>query len=479
MNLHPLSLRHLGAMVFLCLLVDTTLWIRVAFAQAINPTLLTTFSNPIPTTNDLFGTSVAAVGADGVLVGAPNDSSIVYNAGAAFLFSTDGTFLTTFSKATPAANDQFGCSVAAIGTDRVLVGSQYDSAGALNAGAAYLFSTDGTLLTTFLKPNPVGLDQFGCSVAALGNDRVLVGALNAGGHGAAYLFTTNGTLLSTITNPFHVPSEWFGCSVAALGSDRIIIGAAHNSDISSFNGAAYLLSTNGALLVAFVKPGPTLGAHFGASVAALGSDRVLICAPRDSTDGLVAGAAYLFRTNGLFLTNFSKVTTGLTESAFGYSVASVGSNRVLIGSVGAITGSTTAGAAHLFSTNGTLLATFIEPSPAALDSFGCSVAAVGTDRVLIGAAGSTIRVTNYAGAAYLFSYEIPYPPLSIARIDTNFWVRWITDETSLVLQQTGPLAAPTVWSDTAEVVSTNGFTNMVLQAIPTAVNNRYFRLRRP
>ena len=48
--------------------------------------------------------------------------------------------LTTFTNPTPAASDYFGFSVAAVGSDRVLIGAYYDDTGAINAGAAYLFS---------------------------------------------------------------------------------------------------------------------------------------------------------------------------------------------------------------------------------------------------------------------------------------------------------------------------------------------------
>ena len=47
------------------------------------------------------------------------------------------------------------------------------------------------------------------------------------------------------------------------------------------------------------------------------------------------------------------------------------------------------------------------------------------------------------------------------------------------LQQANILAMPTVWSDTTNVVSTNGFTNLVQQALASGVSNRYYRLRRP
>ena len=78
--------------------------------------------------------------------------------------------LRTFQKPTPVANDNFGYSVAAVGSN-VLVGASRDDTGASNAGAAYLFdSSTGALLRTFLNPTPAASDYFGCSVAAVGSN---------------------------------------------------------------------------------------------------------------------------------------------------------------------------------------------------------------------------------------------------------------------------------------------------------------------
>src|SRR5262245_57343392 len=60
------------------------------------------------------------------------------------------------------------------------------------------------LLRTFHNPTPAAGDSFGTAVAALGSDRLLVGAPDspAGNpEGAVYLYHTNGTLLTTFTNP--------------------------------------------------------------------------------------------------------------------------------------------------------------------------------------------------------------------------------------------------------------------------------------
>ena len=75
--------------------------------------------------------------------------------------------------------------------------------------------------------------------------------------------------------------------------------------------------------------------------------------------------------------------------------------------------------------------------------------------------------------------QLGYPPLNITRADTNYFVSWQTIEPGLILQQATTLATPTVWSDATNVVSTNGITNLVQQALASGVSNRYYRLRRP
>jgi len=308
---------------------------------------------------------VAALGSDRVLIGGPADPNVgAPYLGAVHLLRTDGTLLTTCTNPTPAIHGGFGNRVAAVGSDRVLVGAAQASTGAAQAGVAYLFSTNGTLLNTFTNPTPAADDAFGNAVAAAGSDRVLIGALGAA---EVYLFSLNGTLLSTITNPTASASDYFGESVVAVGSTRVLVGA------------------------------------FG-----------------DSTDEYASGRAYLF------------------------------------------------------STNGTLLNTFTNPTPALQDFFGSSVAALGNDRVLIGASFDDTGAQN-AGSAYLF--DLPYPTLNISRSAATISLKWVTLETGLTLEQAGALGASTVWSNTSDTVSITGLTNVVQQTI--VATNRFFRLRRP
>jgi hypothetical protein len=310
---------------------------------------------------------------------------------------TQAVSMLTIPNPAPGPGDYFGFSVAALGSDRVIIGASYDDRGATNSGAAFLFDVNGRLLTTFTNPTPA-LQLFGNSAAAMGTDRVLIGAPYASNvfnwSGLAYLFSSNGTLLTTFTNPTPAESDFFGYVMAAAGNDQVLFGTPYADESAPGSGAAYLFNTAGTLQVTFTNPGPTIDDLFGVSVAAVGTDRVLIGAPYAKSGGVTnAGVAYLFSNNGSLLTVFTNPTSQVYE-AFGYSLAAIGTERVLIGAFGNNTGAPNAGAAYLFRTDGTLLLTITNPAPAIYEGFGHPVSVLGTDSLLIG--------ELYTGIARLF-----------------------------------------------------------------------------
>jgi hypothetical protein len=101
--------------------------------------LLTTFTNPSPAASDFFGWSVATVGTDRVLIGAYQDNTSAFQGGAAYLFNTNGTLLNTYANPTPASKEWFGFSVAAAGTNQVIIGEVWNNTGAPHAGSVYFF----------------------------------------------------------------------------------------------------------------------------------------------------------------------------------------------------------------------------------------------------------------------------------------------------------------------------------------------------
>ena len=401
-----------------------TLETRVLQPWAVSATL----ANPAPAESDLFGRSVAAVGADKIVVGASGDDAGAINAGSAYLFDINGVLLVTITNHGPAADDGFGESIAGLGTDKIIVGAPYFDMGAIiNDGCVHLFDINGNPLATITNPASAESDQFGKSVAALGTDKIIVGAYaddaGANNAGSAYLFDANGHLLATLTNPAPAVDDVFGYSVAGLGSDKIIIGAPSDNAGATDAGSAYLFDTNGILLATITNPAPAGGDSFGFSVAGLGTDRIIVGAGLDDAGANNAGSAYLFDTNGILLATIPNPASAGGDQ-FGYSVAALGTDRIIVGALTDGAGATDAGSAYLFDTNGVLLATITNPAPAVGDLFGNSVAALGADKIIVGADQDDAGAYN-AGSAYVFGVRQESLPITntatatCGREDTN------------------------------------------------------------
>lgn len=312
--------------------------------------LLVTLTNPSPAADDNFGYAVAGVGADKCLVGAYLDDTGALNAGSAYLFNSSGALLLTLANPSPAIADGFGYAVSTVGDNRLLIGSFHDNPGGGQFGAVYLYDLAGNLVQTITNPTPANLDGFGVSVTAVGVDKVLIGASSddaaTNNSGVAYLFSTNGTLLTTITNPAPGTNDAFGSVVAAVGTDKVLITAPSDDTGAAGAGSAYLFNLTGTLLATFTNPTPASSDAFGSAACAVGVDRVLIATAFDDTGAGNAGTAYLFDLGGnllLTLTNPAPATSDL----FGAAVAFLDSHRFLIGARTDDTGVNDAGAVQV------------------------------------------------------------------------------------------------------------------------------------
>ncbi len=267
-------------------------------------TPLLTFLNPNPIVPGRFGVSVAAVG-ENVLIGAPgNNPSGITGAGSVYLFDgTTGALLLTIPNPEPEQNDNFGQSVAGVGSN-IVVGVPEDDPGAVTAaGSVYTFDgTTGALLLTIRNPAPAN-DNFGFSVSPIGGN-ILIGAPrdNPSGvqdAGSAYVFDgTTGDLLLTIPNPELGIVDEFGRSVASVDGN-LLVGTPGNQLFDGRNvGSVYVFDgTTGDLILSI--PNPTPGEdEFGISVAGIG-ESILVGAWQDKPeDSQTVGTAYLFETGG-------------------------------------------------------------------------------------------------------------------------------------------------------------------------------------
>ena len=352
-----------------------------------------TLVSPLAQADDEFGYSLAALGAGHVLVGDPYADLGEENAGAAYLFDLTGTLITAYTNPAPAAGDNFGHAVAGVGDSRVLISAWASDVSAYNAGIAYLFDVTGQLITTYTNPYPGNGTYFGYSVAAVGTNRVLIGS-NAD---RAYLYDLEGNRLATCYNPTPETYDQFGAVVAAVGTNRLLVTAGNDSSILPGMGMAYLFDLAGALVTTFTNPTPAEFDSFGVSATGVGSDYVLIGATRDDAGAEDAGAAYLFDLAGHLITTYTNPAPAV-GGWFGYAVAAVGNAQVLMSSY---QGSGVSNTTCLYDLAGNLVTSFANPPPAQANRFGCAVASVGTDWVLVGAKDSSAAAPS-AGAAFLF-----------------------------------------------------------------------------
>ena len=164
-----------------------------------NGTLLKTIQDPNPPLqdrngNDQFGFALAEVGVDqfaATAIGVDQVTAMTTNidTGALYLFHKSGQFLRTIPPPAGIPSSKFGGSVAGLGTDRLLVGAPSQN----GEGHVHFYSTSGDWLTTVENPAlAIDYDQFGLAVAGVGSDWFLVGApITANQHtgdGAVHVF---------------------------------------------------------------------------------------------------------------------------------------------------------------------------------------------------------------------------------------------------------------------------------------------------
>lgn len=165
-------------------------------------TLIAQIQAPSPSATDLTGNSVALSGGLG-LVGAPQTDQNFTNSGSALLIdSQTGALLDVLVSNDPTVSSRYGISVAMSG-ERAVIGKPNDSSALFNAGSAYIYDLSSRQqLFKLVSEAPANTSFFGTSVAIEG-DLVLVstpiGSSNGVDGGFAELFsTTTGQRLATL-----------------------------------------------------------------------------------------------------------------------------------------------------------------------------------------------------------------------------------------------------------------------------------------
>jgi len=321
---------------------------------------------------------------------------------------------------------RFGKALASLGSGRFAAGApdadvvfhpELDHGFVADGGLVAVFDPamqlagEGAIPVNYLRRN------YGAALSGFPNGLFLAGAGNSAPTAEAnYSFVGNvflhgpqGELIRTWSNPDGPTNQfgYFGFAVAALGSNRFAA-----SSLTDF-GKVFLFDATAATdpLVVITNPTPAARERFGYALARLGSDRVIIGDPADNLNGNRVGSVMIYDMSGKRLRTLHDPTG--KDQYFGGVVEAVDEHRFLVTALQAAVSYTSngqlqtnqsAGLVYLYDDSGTLLRTFASPNPAETREFGNALAMLGAKRVLIGAQYERIGAIE-TGRVHLFNLE--------------------------------------------------------------------------
>lgn len=397
------------------------------------PAPTNTINNPTPAVQDRFGQSVALSG-NRVLVGANFDDAAGKDSGTGYLynvFSITPTLPVLSVSAPGAATDnRFGQSVAVSGS-LVAVGADWDDLDASNSGSVTLYDTSSATpnvpVMIVPSPRPANSLSFGIAIALEGT-RLVVGATNdtgiTSGDGRVYVYDLAGATptvpVLAINNPSPNTGDQFGRAVSVSGS-RIVVGSPYDGTGGSYAGSAYVFDLNSATptVPVLTLNNATAIDYFGWSVAISGT-RIIVGAYLNDTGASDAGRAYVYdltsATPAVPVVTLNNPTPQ-SNDFFGYAVAMDGA-RAVVGAYQDNTGANQTGSVYVYDLNGATPAapvlTINNPSPAASDLFGRSVALSGA-RLVVGVYQDDTGASN-AGNAYVYDLASATPAVPVATL---------------------------------------------------------------
>jgi hypothetical protein len=335
-----------------------------------NGVVVKTLVSPSPANDDLFGRGLATLRDGSLVVGSPGRDiffiSTIPNVGEANLFDPNGNWVRTFANGNGifGANDSFGSTIAACGTNHFAVGlSGRTVAGKTGAGMVFVYSAaSNNVVANIPNPTPDDWESFGISLCGLGDNKLVIGAV--GSHevavnaGSVYIYSLDGTLLKPIHCPTERANESFGWTVARFGTNHFLVAApsadvvyaSGNGFVTNYNaGIVYLYDENGTLVKTFQNPDPAQSSYFGyLCMAQLDDDRFIVGASSESVSGQpYAGRAYIFNTDGVHLQTIANPAPNSSDY-FGWSMAAINDHQFVIGAPYDDTKQTNAGSAYIY-----------------------------------------------------------------------------------------------------------------------------------
>lgn len=336
-----------------------------------------TLQAPEPTSSGEFGHETAFFN-DGIVIGEwISNVEGIGSAGRAYIYDKDWKLAKILLAPTPKDTENFGRELDAVG-DIIVVGSP--SANVEDtlefAGKAYVFNSEGTFLTVLQSPEPKSQGAFGKGVA-ISRDSILVaeiggiveGVLNAG---SIHVYSHEGVLIRSVTSPQMKPVGCFGRSMAT-NDEFIIVGEAGTpeSGRSLDEGSVHVYDHDWNLVKTLHSPDQQERSFFGFSTSISDNYAVIgeIWATVDGNEK--AGRAHLYDTDWNHVATLQSPTPD-HNGEFGFDVKTSG-DIVVVGERRGDVESMNEGKVYVFDLDGNLVSTLVSPVPFPGNQFGHSV----------------------------------------------------------------------------------------------------------
>ena len=284
---------------------DDTYGVRsgCAFLFDYNGNQIAKFASNDIQAGDQFGVEIA-MNETHIVIGACDEDTGGSSAGAAYIFDINGNQLHKIQASDKQAGDYFGGSINMNDT-QVVVGSDSQSSVAQYGGAAYVYDLTGTQLFKIQPATQNTSDNLGWSVA-MSNTRIVVTAIGIDSTltdiGAAYIYDTTGTLITTLQPSDLTEYSYFGAEVS-ISDKYIVIGSPDNTNNYDYAGAIYIFDLDGNLLQKVYPDTLIYGSEYGAKVC-IGANNMLV-----STFG---GTSVSNGATSVFLYDIKNYTTSIT-----------------------------------------------------------------------------------------------------------------------------------------------------------------------
>jgi len=282
-----------------------------------------------------------------LIVGAPGYDSNSNPPGTAYIFTRSGTVWSQQANllSGDANSNNFGTVVESDYSGNLMAIGSYDNQGAIQSGAVYIYSYDGSSWTKTqkLKSNVVSAGAFFGSSIAISKDNnanyIAITARGESGGGSIYVFNKSGNTYAQqqrLTNPSPSSGINFGTGLAINNDGNILIAGLPSAN-SSTTGRAFVYTRNANTwsLNQTILPSVSLNnSSFGDSIAMNNSGNIaFIGDPLYPTSNLFTGkgAVYVFEQISSYVQNqIILANNGSNIDFFGETVVCDGNASTLV-----------------------------------------------------------------------------------------------------------------------------------------------------